>query len=131
MTKKLYDIFLNDNKIGTTELEKADVPMGGVFGRINFINISSGYDFFKAYCVANHIELITDYPEDRLIFTRTINNLVVKNEQGIEIRGIGNQISGIDSDEFEISLEGVPYPFYEEEFPHHVKAYDNQFNNEK
>ena len=47
----------------------------------------------------------------------------------MEIKGVGNQISGMDSDEFEISLEGVPYPFYEEEFPHHVKAYYNQFNN--
>jgi len=131
MTKKLYNIFLDDNKIGTTEFEKADAPMGGVFGKINFINISSGYDFFKTYCATNNIELVTDYPEDKLILTRTINNLTVKNEQGIEIKGAGNQISGMDSDEFEISLEGVPYPFYEEEFPHHVKAYDNQFNNEK
>ncbi|MEJ2880117.1 hypothetical protein [Pedobacter sp. GR22-6] len=128
---KLYDIFLDNNKIGTTELEKGDASMGGVFGKITFINISSGYDFFKTYCVTNDIELVTDYPEDRLILTRTINNLAVKNEVGIEIKGVGNQISGMDSDEFEISLEGVPYPFYEEEFPHHVKAYDNQFNNEQ
>jgi len=128
---KLYDIFLDNNKIGTTELKKGDPPMGGVFGKITFVNISSGYDFFKTYCVTNDIELVTDYPEDRLILTRTINNLAVKNELGIEIKGVGNQISGMDSDEFEISLEGVPYPFYEEEFPHHVKAYDNQFNNEQ
>ncbi len=128
---KLYDIFLDNNKIGTTELEKGDAPMGGVFGKIKFINISSGYDFFKTYCITNDIELVTDYPEDRLILTRTINNLAIKNELGIEIKGVGNQISGMDNDEFEISLEGVPYPFYQEEFPHHVKAYNNQFNNEQ
>ncbi len=131
MTKKLYDIFLDENKIGTTELEKADAPMGGVFGEINFITISSGYDFFKTYCVRNDIELVADDPEERLILTRTINNLAVKNELGIEIKGLGNQISGMDSDKFEISLEGIAYPFYEEEFPHHVKAYDNQFNIEQ
>lgn len=67
MTRKLYYIFLDNNKIGTTELEKGDAPMGGVFGIITFINISSGYDFFKNYCVANNIELVADYPEDRLI----------------------------------------------------------------
>jgi hypothetical protein len=128
---KLYDIFLDNNKIGTTELENGDAPMGGVFGKINFINISSGYDFFKTFCTTNDIELVTDYPEDRLILTRTINTLAVKNRQGIEIKGLGNQISGMDSDEFEISIEGVPYPFYEEEFPHHLKAYDDQFNNEQ
>ncbi len=131
MTMKLYDIFLDGKKIGTTELEKGDAPMGVVFGNITFINISSGYDFFKTYCVTNDIELVTDYPEDRLIFTRTINNLAVKNGLGIEVKGVGNQISGMDSEVFEISLEGVPYPFYEEEFPHHVKAYDNQFKNEQ
>ncbi len=103
--------------------------MEGVFGKINFTTISSGYDFFKNYCAINKIELVSDYPEDRMIITRTINNLVVKNEVGIEIKGLGNQISGMDSDEFEISLEGIPYPFYEEEFPHHVDAYNKQFTN--
>lgn len=131
MTKKIYDIFLDSIKIGTTELEKADAPMGVVFGKINFVNIASGYDFFKSYCVTNHIELISDYPENRLILTRTISNLAVKNEQGIEIKGTGNQISGMDSDEFEISLEGVPFPFYEEEFPHHVKAYHEMFKDQQ
>ena len=130
MAKKLYDIFLDEQKIGTTELEQADAPMGGVFGKINFLNISSGYDFFKSYCVANKIELVVDYPEDRLLFTRTINNLAVKNENGLEIKGLGSQISGMDSDEFEISLEGISYPFFQEEFPHHVKAYHNQFSKE-
>ncbi|MET4546481.1 hypothetical protein ABIE26_003808 [Pedobacter africanus] len=70
ITMKLYDIFLNNNKIGTTELEKGDAPMGSVFGKITFINISSGYDFFKTHCVTNGIELVTDYPEDRLILGR-------------------------------------------------------------
>ena len=117
MTIKLYNIFLDNNKIGTTELEKGDAPMGVVFGKITFINISSGYDFFKTYCVKNDIELVADYPEDRLIFTRTISALSVLSQEGIEIEGLGNQISGMDSDEFEISIEGISYPFYGEEFP--------------
>lgn len=131
MVIKRYDIFLDNKIIGTTQLEKGDAPMGVVFGRITFINIYSGYDFFMNYCVTHGIELVTDCPEEKLICTRTINNLAVKNELGIEIKGLGNQISGMDSEEFEISLEGVPYPFYEEEFPYHLKAYDNQFNDEQ
>lgn len=127
MTTKRYDIFLDDKIIGTTELEKADAPMGVVFGHIQFNNIISGYDFIKKYCLENNIELAEDYPEDKLILTRTIENLKVINENGIEIKGIGNQISGMDGDEFEIILEGVPYPFFEEEFPQHVKAYNEQF----
>ena len=33
----------------------------------------------------------------------------------------------MDGDEFEITLEGVTYPFFEEEFPQHVKEYNEQF----
>ena len=126
MTIKRYDIFLDAKIIGSTDLEKADVPMGVVFGRINFANIVLDYDFIKKYCVKNNIELANDYPEDRLISARTITNLKVKNENGIEIISAGNQISGMDSDEFEIILEGVPYPFFEKEFSHYVKTYQDQ-----
>ncbi len=101
--------------------------MGVVFGIIRFTNIISGYDFLKKYCLENNTELADHYPEDKLISTRTIENLKVRNENGIEIKGLGNQISGMDGDEFEITLEGVAYPFFEEEFPHHVKAYNEQF----
>lgn len=127
MKPKRYNILLDDLIIGTTVLEKADAPMGVVFGQIQFNNIISGYDFFKKYCLENNIDLAYEYPEDKLISTRTIENLKVINENGIEINGIGNQISGMDGDEFEITLEGVSYPFYEEEFPQHVKAYNQQF----
>jgi len=125
---KLYNIFLDDYKLGTTLLEKADAPMGVVFGVISFIELNIGYDFIKNYCKSNNIELASDYPEDKLISTRTIKNLKVLNESGTEIKGIGNQITGMDGEEFEISIEGIPYPFYEEEFPHHRKAYDEMFN---
>jgi hypothetical protein len=39
---KVYDILLDNIKIGVTALENADVSMGVVFGRINFIEIDSG-----------------------------------------------------------------------------------------
>jgi len=42
----------------------------------------------------------------------------------MEIKGVSNQISGMDSEGFEITLIGVPYPIYKEEFPHHVKVYN-------
>ncbi len=124
---KTYDIFLDENKIGTTELEKADAPMGVVFGKVMFDSIVSGYDFFKAYCVTNHIEIITDYPDDRLIATSDIPTLRVINQNGIEIKGQGINIEGMDSDNFDITILGISYPFYEEEFPHHVKAYNEMF----
>jgi hypothetical protein len=33
----------------------------------------------------------------------------------------------MDSDVFEITILGISYPFFEEEFPHHVRAYNDQF----
>jgi hypothetical protein len=125
--KMVYSIYLDSKKIGTTRLEKADAPMGVVFGKIIFNKKELNYSLIKAYCKTNNIELTDDYSEDKLISTRTIDSLVVKNEQGIEIKGSGNQISGMDSEGYEISIEGIPYPFYEEEFPQHVKAYNKMF----
>jgi hypothetical protein len=127
MTKKQYNIFLDDKLIGTTELEKADAPMGVVFGNVTFDNIVSGYDFLKTYCLTNNIEIITDYPDDKHIATTDIPNLKVINPNGIEIKGQGTNINGMESDVFEITILGVSYPFFEEEFPHHVKAYNDQF----
>ncbi len=127
MTKKRYNIFLDDKLIGTTELEKADAPMGVVFGNVTFDNIVSGYDFLKTYCLTNNIEIITDYPDDKLIATTDIPNLKVNNPNGIEIKGQGTNINGMDSDVFEITILGVSYPFFEKEFPHQVKTYNDQF----
>jgi hypothetical protein len=124
---KTYYILLDQIKIGTTELEKADAPMGAVFGKVLFDSIVSGYDFFKAYCLTNHIEIITDYPDDRLITTSNIPELRVINLNGIEIKGQGINIEGMDSDNFDITILGIPNSFYQEEFPHHVKAYNEMF----
>lgn len=91
MKNKIYNIILEEEIIGTTELEKADAAMGIVFGKINFINIKSGFKFFKEYCKKNKIEY-ESYPEDKLILTRYIPNLRVINEDKTEIIGMGNQM---------------------------------------
>ncbi len=122
-----YSIHLGDYKLGTTKLEKADAPMGVVFGIISFTEQDIGYDFIKDFCKSNKVELANDSPEDKLISTRTIEILKVVNESGVEIKGTGNQIMGMDGENFEISLEGIPYLFYEKEFPHHVKSYNEMF----
>src|ERR1700756_4411942 len=101
---KTYDILLDNNKIGTTELEKADVPMGVVFGKINFVSIDSGYNFFKNYCLKNNIEIFTDYPDLKLITTADIPKLKVTSESGNEIKGEVTNIEGSDTDNFDILI---------------------------
>lgn len=117
----IYNIFLDNKKIGTSLLENGDAPMGVVFGKIIPVDKTLCYDFLAKYCGDNGIDS-TKYPEDKLITTRTIPGLKILNEKGIEIKGKGSNIEGMDSDGFDISIFGIPYPFYEEEFPHHVKT---------
>lgn len=128
MTKK-YSIELDGKLIGFSFLEKADAPMGLVFGKIIFEDISSGYDFFRDYCLNAGIELNSDFPEERLIATRNIPGMKVISENGNEIKGLATSVDGMDADCFEITLAGVPYPFYAEEFPHHLSAEESRFGN--
>ncbi len=95
------------------------------------MEIASAYEFFKTYCEENNVEVV-DYPSDRLIQTMNIANLKVIDKRGKEIIGqLGCNVSGMDNDTYEIAILGVPYPFYEEEFPHHVKSYNDMFKNGK
>ncbi len=121
-----YYIYLDNDKIGTTLLEKADAPMGIVFGEILLTEATISYDFLSKYCKDNNIKT-EEYPDDKLISTLFIPMLKVVNENGIEIKGEGWYISGLDDDGFEINGEGIPYPFYEQEFPHHVKTYKEMY----
>lgn len=124
---KSYNIFLDNELIGTTGLENADAPLGVVFGTITFSDEVIGYDFIKEYCEEKKIELVNDDPEDKIISTRTLPGITVVNDKGVEIKGTGNQITGMDGDQYEIYIEGITYPFYEEEFPQHVKHYGDMF----
>jgi predicted nucleic acid-binding Zn ribbon protein len=118
-----YRILLGDIPIGTTELERADAPMGVVIGRITFQGVDSGYSFIKEYCGKNGITLTMDDAEFKCIETQVIPELRVFSAKGIEVKGVGCYLSGIDDDGFDITIYGISYPFYEEEFPHHAKAY--------
>ena len=124
---KIYKILLEGKEIGITQLEKADTPMGVVFGEIHFSSKEVGYAYLLSYCKENNI-LITEYPEDNFFQTHeSVESLKILNEDGIEIKGVGNQLSVIKGETYEISIQGIPYPFYEEEFPHHVNAYNEMF----
>ena len=121
-----YNIFLDNEKIGTSLLEKADPPMGVVSGQIIFTEKPLTFDFLSKYCIDNGIKTEED-AEHKFISTQTIPTLKVINETGIEIHGVGCYMEGFGSDPMEICIIGIPYPFYQEEFPHHRKAYDDQF----
>ena len=128
---KVYKVFLDGLEIATTKLERGDSPMGVASGVLNFKDKNFGYKEIKEFCIKNNIETSMDEPEDKCISTMSLeNNLKIINENGVEIKGIGGvNISGMDFDWYEIAILGISYPFYENEFPKHVKAYENYFKN--
>lgn len=128
MTEKIYKILLDDKLFGTTKLEFGDPPMGVVFGQIIFTEENVGYDFLKQYCIDNSIEAQTDYPSDKLISTGQIEKLKIYNSKNVELIGLGNNIEGMDSDVFTISIFGIDSEIYEREFPDHILNYEQKFN---
>lgn len=124
---KRYRVLLGDVVLGTTELEKADPPMGVAMGRIHPADTGLGYVFLRDYCLSKGITLNIDDREFRCIDTQSIPDLRVVDDNGIEVLGIGSSIGGMDSDGYDVTIIGIAYPFYEEEFPHHVQAYRERF----
>ena len=109
-------------------LEKADVPMGVVFGQIEFENIDNAYTFFKTYCLQNQIG-ITDYKEDKFLTTRHISNLkVFDSDDNTEIKGSAVSVSGQGMKDFEIAIEGLPHNIFAFKFRHHVLNYKGLFD---
>lgn len=123
-----FTIKLEEQIIGTTEFEFADVPMGVVYGKINFIDIESPYLLFKNYCLANNIEIYSDIIDIKLIDTAIIPNLkIYYNNFQDELKGWGNSISGLeisdDGIEFEITLYGLESETMSTLFKHHFDEY--------
>ena len=56
---KEYKIFLDDVLIGTTNFEFADVPMGVVYGKVNFIDFKNPYFFSKNIVIKMILIIIT------------------------------------------------------------------------
>ena len=118
-----YNIELNKVKIGTTDFEFADVPMGVVYGRVYFENIESPYEFFKNHCNKFNIQLIDNDPDLKSIDTGIIPDLKVYLDNGMELPGWGAAIIGMDNVEYEIQFSGISTEIMQTEFKHHFDEY--------
>ena len=116
---KTYKILLDGKLIGKSRLENAEPSLGVVTGLIEFYGVESPYLFLKEYCLKNNIIINQHDPALEFIDTQVIPGLIVVNPKGIEIKGVaGNAICGMKTEGYEISVMGIEYPFYKEEFPH-------------
>jgi hypothetical protein len=127
MNNQIFKVLLSNKVIGVTSLEKADVPMGVLFGHLQLDNIDNGYDFFKSYCLQEHIGF-TDDKKDKLITTRHISKLKVIDTDNTEIKGSSISVAGQGKNDFEITIEGVPHNIFGFRFKHHVDHYNNLFD---
>ena len=124
----IYGIKLDGETIGETSLETGDPPMGVVCGKVLFSISENPYTFFKSYCHSKGITINQDEEELGFIDTQNIIGLKVFRSDGIEIAGEpGASICGFSDEGYDITILGVPHPFYGEEFPHLCKEYDKQF----
>lgn len=121
--RKKYEIELNGVKIGTTDFEYADAPMGVVHGKINFENVKSPYELIRNHCKEFKIQVNRDEPKQKFIDTVVISELKVYKENGTELNGWGGAITGIDNEGYEIQFGGVDYMIMQTEFAHHYYEY--------
>jgi len=125
--KSQFKVLISDQLIATSELENGDPPMGVAFGKLNFEMNSFGYNELKELLENNGVKIAEDDRSAKMLSTETSDKLRILNQYDVEIKGEGNQIIGAESEEFQISIFGIPYPFYEEEFPKLVKDYKERF----
>ena len=116
---KEYKIFLDDVLIGTTNFEFADVPMGVVYGKVNFIDFKNPYFFFKKYCDTNDI----DYhfiDDEKHIQTFELKLIKISNNSDF-IRN-GASFCGFNED-FQIEMYNISSKIMKSEFLHHYYDY--------
>ena len=116
---KEYKIFLDEILIGTTNFEFADVPMGVVYGKVNFIDIENPYFFFKKYCDTNDI----DYhfiDDEKYIQTFELKLIKISNNSDF-IRN-GASFCGFNED-FQIEMYNISSKIMKSEFLHHYYDY--------
>ena len=116
---KEYKIFLDDILIGTTNFEFADVPMGVVFGKVNFIDIENPYFFFKKYCDTNDIDY--QFIDDEK-YIQTFELKLIKISNNSDFIRNGASFCGFNED-FQIEMYNISSKIMKSEFLHHYYDY--------
>ena len=128
MERKVYNILLDQKLIGTSNLEKHDAPMGVAFGEVVWALDTPPYEYLKGFSEAKGIKPYILDEDIKFIGLGEYPMLQVFDQNGKQIQGNGLGIEGMQGHPFEVSILGIPYPFYEEEFPHHVEHYNQMFD---
>ena len=118
---KEYKIFLDDVLIGTTNFEFADVPMGIIFGKVNFINVDQPYQFIKNYYSKKNVQFDFD-DKEKFIDSMIQEFIKVHYDEDKILIGWGAVLSGVNNG-FEITFGGIESELMKSEFLHHYYDY--------
>ena len=116
---KEYKIFLDDVLIGTTNFEFADVPMGVVYGKVNFIDFKNPYFFFKKHCDSNDIDYHFIDDEKHI---QTFELKLIKRSNNSDFIINSASFCGFDED-FQIEMYNISSKIMKSEFLHHYYHY--------
>ena len=109
-----FSIYSQDLLIGHSLLESGDAPMGVALGAFE---PALGYEKVQEFCKAN-------------LADQSSLQLSVKTESGKVIPCAGVGILDCSEEPalsyIEVNVLGIPYPLYEQLFPQHVQAYEQQ-----
>jgi hypothetical protein len=109
-----FSIYSQGLLIGHSLLESGDAPMGVALGAFK---PAPGYETVQEFCKAN--------PTDQSSL-----QLTVQTESGQVIPCAGVGILDFSEEPalscIEVNVLGIPYPLYEQLFPQHVHAYEQQ-----
>ena len=124
----MYKLIHHNSVIGYSKLESGDAPMGVVFGEFIPLEDINTFDYFKSLPNQGE-EFSREINEnDGLLLMGLNNEFKVINENEVEISGQHLTIEGMQSDFFQLSILGISYPFYEEEFPQQCKDYEEMYS---
>lgn len=114
----MFEFWKDDVLIGHSKLELGDAPMGVVFGV--FLETE------KFAYLRPQAERLDDYSRrwGKSLVLKGTNGKIIECYAGIVIIEYGPPIK---RDAIQVTCLGIGYPLYEELFPHHVKAYEEQF----
>jgi len=119
----MFDIFHGDVLIGRSELEYGDPPMGAAFGQFE------PTDAFVP--LRNAMKPARDGAGNEQRDRRYLVGVGARSADGIEL--VCSHVEVCEYGEadnplaWEVACLGIERPPYEELFPHHVKAYEDQF----
>jgi len=122
-----FRIMLNGEKIGESDLENGDPPMGVVFGKAILTVPGSPTSFILEYCKKQGIEITANDPSIPYFSTRDIPLLKILNDKNMEITGVGGTYFDGNDSELQVSILGIESDVYDKEFPGYYKRYEAGF----